>query len=76
MCLWKENENRSRLTRKVISVQVSLRDPSVGWAASFIEATFSDGFVATSRVYVYPDSRYPNAAPPSKAPYCQTLPAR
>jgi PhoPQ-activated pathogenicity-related protein len=57
-------------------VEVSLRDPSVGWAASFIEATFSDGFVATSRVYVYPDSRYPNTAPPSKAPYCQTLPAR
>lgn len=47
--------------------------PETGWTASFIEAQFADGFVATSRVFVTPDEVYPMQAPPSGGPGCDTL---
>lgn len=40
-------------------VSVILEIPSVGWQAAFIEATFKDGFVATTPVYILPKDKYP-----------------
>jgi len=54
---------------------VPLTKPDSGWQATYIEATFSDGYVATSQVYIMPDE-YPKIAPPSKGPACKTLPGR
>ncbi len=55
------------------SVQVSLKKPASGWQAVFVEARFKDGFMATTPVYVLPDTVYPVSAPPSKEPICKTL---
>ncbi|SCZ64846.1 hypothetical protein SAMN02982990_02275 [Photorhabdus luminescens] len=44
--------------------------------ATYIEATFSDGYVATTQVYITPDDKYPTVAPLSNGPTCQTLPGR
>ncbi len=57
-------------------VEVLLNNPVAGWQAAFIEATFSDGFVATTPVYVSPADRYPTSAPPSDEAACKTLPGR
>ncbi|MCS3429931.1 PhoPQ-activated pathogenicity-related family protein [Klebsiella sp. BIGb0407] len=54
---------------------IPLTKPDSGWQSTFIEATFSDGYVATSQVYITPDE-YPKIAPPSKGRTCQTLPGR
>lgn len=47
-----------------------------GWQATFIEATFRDGLVATSRVFITPDAVYPTGAPPANGAACATLPGR
>lgn len=47
--------------------------PRAGWHASFIEATFQDGMIATSQVQITPDT-YPTQPPAPGGPYCQTLP--
>jgi len=47
-----------------------------GWQATYVEATFRDGYVATTQVYVTPDGKYPKTAPPSTRAACQTLPGR
>ncbi len=62
------------LGEKQNSVQVSIKKPESGWQAIFIEAHFKDGFVATTPVYVLPDTVYPISAPPSKESICKTLP--
>lgn len=51
-------------------------EPKTGWEATYIEATFNDGYVATSQVYITPDEKYPQTAPPSVNAACQTLPGR
>lgn len=56
-------------------VIVPLTMPDSGWQATYVEATFSDGYVATSQVYIMPDE-YPKIAPPSKGPACKVLPGR
>lgn len=56
-------------------VNVPLTTPERGWQATYIEATFSDGYVATTQVYVTPDE-YPKVAPPARGRACQTLPGR
>jgi len=56
-------------------VVVPLTVPDNGWQATYLEATFSDGYVATSQVYITPDE-YPKIAPLSKGPACKTLPGR
>ncbi|WP_118987750.1 PhoPQ-activated pathogenicity-related family protein [Photorhabdus sp. CRCIA-P01] len=61
---------------KMQQVEISLNSPVIGWEATYIEATFSDGYVATTRVYITPDDKYPVAAPLSSVPTCQTLPGR
>ncbi len=58
------------------TVTISLANTNPGWQASFIEATFSDGYVATSQVNIVPDAVYPTVAPPSDGAACQTLPSR
>lgn len=57
-------------------VDITLHTPATGWEASYIEATFSDGFIATSQVYITPDDHYPQVAPPEAGAACQTLPGR
>ncbi len=54
---------------------VALTTPDSGWQATYVEATFSDGYVATSQVYIMPDE-YPKITPPPKGAACKTLPGR
>lgn len=57
-------------------VEVLLKTPTTGWQATFIEATFNDGLVVTTPVYILPKDRYPTEAPPSDDALCKTLPGR
>ncbi|MGH1514881.1 PhoPQ-activated pathogenicity-related family protein [Ralstonia solanacearum] len=57
-------------------IRVPVSQPEAGWSAYFVEATFADGFVATSQAYVLGKQAYPTAAPPTNGPACQTLPGR
>ncbi|MBN3265242.1 PhoPQ-activated pathogenicity-related family protein [Pectobacterium brasiliense] len=57
-------------------IDIPLDYPSTGWVATYIEATFNDGYVATTQVYITPDEKYVNTPPPSGGPACQTLPGR
>ncbi|HEN3566347.1 TPA: PhoPQ-regulated protein [Yersinia enterocolitica] len=58
------------------TLEVAITPPATGWQATFIEATFSDGFVATSPVYILPKDVYPTTAPPTGGPACKTLAGR
>lgn len=58
------------------TLSVALMTPATGWQATFVEATFSDGFVATSQVYITPDEVYPDVAPSAQGGACRTLPGR
>lgn len=58
------------------TIEIALTVPATGWQATFIEATFNDGFVATTPVYVLPKDIYPSTAPPSIGAACKTLPGR
>lgn len=58
------------------TVNLSLNYAGAGWQARFIEATFADGYVATTQVYITPDAKYPVTAPASTGGSCQTLPGR
>lgn len=53
-------------------LELPLDTPPQGWAASFVEARFADGMVATSQVHVLPD-RYPQSPPPRVSAGCSTL---
>ncbi|WP_299999707.1 PhoPQ-activated protein PqaA family protein [uncultured Cedecea sp.] len=56
-------------------VIIPLTKPGNGWQATYLEATFNDGYVATSQVYILPDE-YPKISPPAKGAACQTIPGR
>lgn len=60
------------------SVRTNLGYRGPGWQATFVEATFADGYVATTQVYITPDNKYPRVAPPAPAndANCRTLPNR
>ena len=58
------------------TLEVALNTPAIGWQATFIEATFSDGFVATTPVYISPQESCPTTALPGGGPACKTLPGR
>lgn len=58
------------------SVSIALNNKIAGWEATFLQATFKDGYVATSQVYITPDKEYPDKMPPSDSAACQTLPGR
>ncbi len=58
------------------TLSIPLTVPDSGWQATYIEAIFSDGYVATTQVYITPDDKYPETAPPSAGAACQTLPGR
>lgn len=47
--------------------------PESGWSAYFIEARFSDGFVATSPVHIVGNTMYPSKAPPADGKACRTV---
>jgi PhoPQ-activated pathogenicity-related protein len=55
-----------------LHLQVPLATPDRGWTATFVEATFADGFVSTTPVVITPDS-YPAVAPAAIEPACKTL---
>ncbi|MCC4633559.1 PhoPQ-activated pathogenicity-related family protein [Xanthomonas dyei] len=56
------------------SVSVPVQTPDTGWSAYFVEATYADGFVATSQTYVLGKQQYPSTAPPTDNAACSTLP--
>lgn len=64
------------LSDKGDKLSMPLTSPGEGWQARYIEATFDDGYVATSQVYITPDTKYPKSAPPSVGAACKTLPGR
>lgn len=55
-----------------LNAQVLIDTPDNGWKATFVEATFADGFVATTQVQITP-KQYPTAVPPVMEPACKTL---
>ncbi|QXY85523.1 PhoPQ-regulated protein [Salmonella bongori] len=57
-------------------LSITLNKPDTGWEATYIEATFDDGYVATTQVYITPDDKYVQTAPPPVNTECQTLPGR
>ncbi|MEN5305236.1 PhoPQ-activated protein PqaA family protein [Pseudomonas sp. TWI628] len=48
--------------------------PATGWQAQFVEATFADGFIATSPVSVLPQT-YPEHPPTDHGGACRSFPA-
>ena len=58
------------------NLTVKLVDPTRGWTASFVEATFKDGYVSTTPVVISTDEVYPATPPEKGGPSCQTLPGR
>ena len=58
------------------AIMHSASAPDSGWQATYIEVTFSDGYVATTQVYITLGDKYPETAPPSAGAACQTLPGR
>ena len=75
-CDVKYNSVPVNLTGGGDTLSIPLISPDSGWQATYIEATFSDGYVATTQVYITPDEKYPETAPPSAGSVCQTLPGR
>ncbi len=57
-----------------VPVPVPVQIPENGWSAYFVEATYADGFVATSQTYVLGKQGYPTQAPPTDHAACSTLP--
>lgn len=55
---------------------VDVSTPTAGWTAYFIEATYPDGYVATSQTYVLGEKEYPDQAPPGDQARCTTLAGR
>lgn len=55
-------------------VKLALVVPKVGWSAAFLEATYADGFVATSQTYILGREAFPKQPQPSGGGFCQTLP--
>ena len=55
-----------------LTSQVVIETPAQGWTATFVEATFADGFVATTPVQIMP-KHYPTVLPPVTEPACKTL---
>lgn len=47
-----------------------------GRQATSVEAIFSDGYFATTQVYITPDDKFPIKAQPAKNANCRTLPGR
>ncbi|HEY4351271.1 MAG TPA: PhoPQ-activated protein PqaA family protein [Paraburkholderia sp.] len=59
-----------------VPIDVPIREPETGWSAFFIEATYPDGFVATSRTYILGKETYPTSSPAAGDAGCQTIPGR
>ncbi len=57
-------------------INIPLNYTGTGWEATYIEATFADGFIGTTQVYITPDEKYAQTPPPSDGDTCQTLPGR
>lgn len=57
-------------------LEVSLVAPDKGWQATYVEAAFADGYIATTPVFITPDEKYPQVAPAVNGSACKTLPGR
>lgn len=55
-------------------LRVPVSTPDAGWAAYFVEATFKDGFVATSQAYILGKQKYSIKPPADNGAACRTLP--
>lgn len=58
------------------ALSVSLRTTAQGWGAYFIEATFRDGFVATTPLYILPEHLFIATDAMQSSAGCKTLPGR
>ncbi|MDQ7978120.1 PhoPQ-activated protein PqaA family protein [Paraburkholderia sp. SARCC-3016] len=58
------------------TIDAPIREPETGWSAFFIEATYADGFVATSRTYIIGRETYPISSPAEGNAACRTIPGR
>lgn len=76
VCGVKYNASPVELSAGSTKVKIPLTTAKSGWRATYLEATFHDGYVATTQVYITPDEKYPETAPPAKEGACQTLPGR
>ncbi|AAF84193.1 PhoPQ-regulated protein [Xylella fastidiosa 32] len=56
------------------SLRVNLTIPTQGWNTYFVETSYPDGFIATSKAYILGQQQYPVTAPPSTSTACSTLP--
>jgi PhoPQ-activated pathogenicity-related protein len=57
-------------------IKIPLVSGQPGWQATYIEATFKDGYIATTQAYITPEDKYAQVAPPASGAACQTLPGR
>lgn len=55
------------------NIKVKFDQPENGWIANYIEATFKDGLVVTSQVYISPEDRFPDKPGADKGSICKTL---
>lgn len=55
------------------NVEVKFDQSEIGWTAHYVEATFKDGLVVTSQVYISPENRFPNKPGADKESICKTL---
>nr|WP_233337615.1 hypothetical protein [Xylella fastidiosa] len=53
---------------------MNLTIPTQGWNTYFVETSYPDGFIATSKAYILGQQQYPVTAPPSTSTACSTLP--
>jgi PhoPQ-activated pathogenicity-related protein len=58
------------------TIDVPVREPETGWSAFFIEATYADGFIATSQTYILGKETYPTSFPATGEAACQAIPGR
>jgi PhoPQ-activated pathogenicity-related protein len=58
------------------TIDVPVHEPETGWSAFFIEATYADGFIATSQTYILGKETYPTSFPAAGDAACQTIPGR
>jgi PhoPQ-activated pathogenicity-related protein len=56
--------------------RVAVSTPDRGWSAYFVQATFADGFVATSQAWVLGKREYPSQPPATRGKTCATLQGR
>ncbi|BBH53320.1 PhoPQ-activated protein PqaA family protein [Fluviispira sanaruensis] len=55
-------------------LKITLEEPKIGWRASFLEVTDSDGFIQTTPNIVLPRNKFPESIDTNKIENCRVLP--